>query len=104
MQAFDAQKMQRALFCYYCEFDAEGLIAAFHVPDQQPEEGIIKNFLSAKILPSVFPSLLEARAGTVEAKPHPGNWHADIAEPGVNLTRWFLRTVRVGTHRPQRGC
>ena len=89
MQVFDAQKMQQALFCYYCEFDAEGLIAAFHVPDQQPEEGIIKNFLSTKIRPSVFPSLLEARAGSVEAKPHPGNWHAYIAEWAA-----ALRTVR----------
>jgi len=89
MSVLDVHKIQRALFCYYCEFDAEGLIEAFSVPDQQPEEGIIKNFLSTRIQPSVFPSVLQARAGTVEPNPNPGNWHADIAEWAA-----ALRTVR----------
>lgn len=89
MPVLDVQKIQRALFCYYCEFDAEGLIEAFSVPDQQPEEGIIKNFLSTRIRPSVFPSVLQARAGSVEPNPNPGNWHADIAEWAA-----ALRTVR----------
>jgi hypothetical protein len=72
--------LREALFHYFCEFDAEGLIDSFHVTDQQPEPGIIRNFLSTRIKPLVYPSILTALAGTVEGKPYPGNWHADIAE------------------------
>lgn len=74
------QRIQNALFGYFCEYDAESLLESFHMQDQQPEPGIIRNFLGTRIAPSVYPSVLTAKAGTVEPVPHPGNWHADIAE------------------------
>ena len=72
--------LHEALFHYACEFDAEALLEQFHPADLAPEEGIVTNFLGTRIRPSVYPSILEIMAGTVEPVPHPGNWHADIAE------------------------
>ncbi len=80
MTASIAQKITAALFDYFCEFDAEALLASFQQPDQAAEPGIIRNFLGTRITPAVYPSVLTAMAGTVEPVPHPGNWHADIAE------------------------
>lgn len=68
------------LFNYFCEFDAEALIDSFHLHGQSPEPGIIRNFLGTRVTPSVYPSVLTNLAGSVEGRPWPGNWHADIAE------------------------
>lgn len=69
-----------ALYHYYCEFDAIATIRRHQAPAIQPEEGVIRNFLGTRILPSVSPGILDARIGMVEGIPIPGNWHADIAE------------------------
>jgi hypothetical protein len=75
----------QALYHYYCEYDAFGLIVSFAVPDQQPEPDLIKNFLGVKIPVTVYPPILEPLKGKVEPVPDPGNWHADIAEWGAAL-------------------
>jgi hypothetical protein len=72
--------LHAALWHYYCEFDAEGLLAEFHDTAQLAEPGIIRNFLGTRIEPLVYPPLLTDKTGTVEGLPAPGNWHADIAE------------------------
>lgn len=69
-----------ALWNWSCAFDAEALMARFHVTDQTPEPGIIRNFLGTRITPAIYPQILAALAGSVEPRPAPGNWHADIAE------------------------
>lgn len=74
-----------ALYHYYCEFDAFGLITSFALADQAPEEGVLKNFLGVKVPPKIYPRLLASLAGKVEGVPDPGNWHADIAEWGAAL-------------------
>lgn len=69
-----------ALYHYYCEYDAFGLLLAFALRGQQPEPGLLKNFLGVKIPPKVYPPVLDKLQGQVEPVPDPGNWHADIAE------------------------
>lgn len=69
-----------ALFNYYCEFDAVGLMRAFEAKNVTPEPGYIANFLGLMIEPRVMPSILQPMVGKVEGFPWPGNWHADIAE------------------------
>lgn len=96
-----ARPLHDALFHYYCEFDAEALLDAFHLLDQPPEPGIVRNFLGTRIEPRVFPPVLEGLAGTVEGRPDPGNWHADIAEwaaalRSVDLARGRYRIVELG--------
>jgi hypothetical protein len=75
-----ARPPNSALWSWSCEFDAEEVVARFHVKDQTAEPGIIRNFLGTRITPAVYPPVLTPRAGTVEGVPAPGNWHADIAE------------------------
>ena len=91
-----SRPLHDALFHYTCEFDALGLLTSFHLPDQTPEPGIIRNFLGTRIEPLVYPPVLTARAGIVEGLPIPGNWHADIAE-------WAgaLRSVALAAERGQ---
>ena len=69
-----------ALYHYYCEYDAFGLILSFALKDQTPEPGMVKNFMGVKVPPSVYPPVLEALQGKIEPVPDPGNWHADISE------------------------
>lgn len=97
----NGKQITDALYAYSCEFDAEGLLASFHVADQAPEPGLIRNFLGTRIDPGVYPAILTARAGTVEPVPAPGNWHADIAEwaaalRSVALARDDYRIVELG--------
>jgi FkbM family methyltransferase len=80
MTAHLARPIHDGLFNYFCEFDAEALIDSFHLHGQTPEPGLICNFLGTRIPPSVFPQVLDNLAGTLEGRPWPGNWHADIAE------------------------
>ncbi len=75
-----ARPIHDALWNYACDFDALALIRRYHVEDQSPEPGIIRNFLGTRIEPVIHPSVLEPKSGTVEGLPFPGNWHADIAE------------------------
>lgn len=94
-------KILSALYCYYCEFDAEKIIDGFHAKDQTSEPEVIKNFLGTKIAPYVFPTLLQHRIGEVEGKPAPGNWHADIAEwaaalHSVSQAKYIYRIVELG--------
>jgi FkbM family methyltransferase len=100
------QKITSSLFNYFCEFDAEALMQSFHQQNQTPEEGIIRNFLGCRITPSVYPSVLTAMAGTVESLPHPGNWHADIAEWAAALRSVELaKTQGQGVYRiVELGC
>jgi len=93
--------MHDALYHYACEFDALGLIAAFHDTAQAPEPGVIRNFLGTKIEPLIYPPVLAGRGGTVEGVPDPGNWHADIAEwaaalHSVDQAQGVYRIVELG--------
>lgn len=56
------------------------LIEEFTRNDLQPDPRYSINFIGLKTPIDVYPSILEAQRGTVEAPPSPGNWHADIAE------------------------
>lgn len=86
---------------FYCEFDAEGLVDGFSRTRQVPESGLVTNFLGMRVRPSVYPVLLEKLAGTVEPRPNPTNWHADIAEwasalRSVEQARGRYRIVELG--------
>lgn len=50
------------------------------VPDLQPHDRFLTNFLGVLIDPKFFPEILQGKAGQVEPIPIPANWHADIAE------------------------
>lgn len=92
-----------ALYHYYCEFDAFGLIVSFALQGQVPDPDLVKNFLGVKIPPSVHPPRLDELKGRIEPIPDPGNWHADIAEWGAAL----LSVVRAkeGSYRiVELGC
>jgi hypothetical protein len=80
MTQYSLRPFHDALYNYYCEFDAPALMARFQQADLKSEPGVIRNFLGARVQPAVHPELLNARQGTVEGLPIPGNWHADIAE------------------------
>lgn len=69
-----------ALYHYYCEFDAPGLIETYCRPGRAEEPGMVVNFLGVRIPTKVCPEILEPLAGHLEPPPDPGNWHADIAE------------------------
>ncbi|MBO6605047.1 MULTISPECIES: FkbM family methyltransferase [Paracoccaceae] len=95
-------RIQQALFAYFCDFDAEALLERFHEADQASEPGIVRNFLGTRIAPDVFPPILTPMAGMVEPVPHPGNWHADIAEWAAALRSVALAC---GTYRiVELGC
>lgn len=90
-----------ALYHYYCEFDALGLISRHQARGVTPEAGLIRNFLGTRVLPAVHPTVLNALQGTVEALPVPGNWHADIAEwaaalKTVEMARETYRILELG--------
>ncbi len=90
-----------ALYHYYCEFDALGLISKYQASGVTPEAGLIRNFLGTRVLPAVHPTVLNALQGTVEALPVPGNWHADIAEwaaalKTVEMARDTYRILELG--------
>lgn len=70
-----------ALF-YYNAFGMNPieLIEEFARNDLEPDPNIAINFIGLKTPIDVYPPILEAQRGTVEAPPSPGNWHADIAE------------------------
>ena len=101
-----ARALHDALWNWFCEFDAEALIAGFAVTDQVPEPGIIRNFLGTRITPAVYPPVLAALAGAVEPPPAPGNWHADIAEWAAALRSVALaQAAGRGTYRiVEAGC
>lgn len=69
-----------ALYHYSCEYDAWAVIKRFAEADLEPTPDTLTNFMGVKVPVKVYPPLLEPLAGTVEAIPDPGNWHADIAE------------------------
>ncbi len=68
------------LHYYYAEFDPPDLMQRYSEVSQVPEPGVVRNFLGVRVPPVVYPSILDAMAGTIEPIPNPGNWHADIAE------------------------
>lgn len=74
-----------ALYHYYCEYDAYGVMKSFQIESQEPEEGVLKNFMGVKVPAKVYPPILNPLMGQVEPLPDPGNWHADIAEWGAAL-------------------
>ena len=70
-----------ALFYYYAYgMNPIELIEEFARNDLKPEPNIAINFIGLKTPVEVYPPVLEAHKGSVEAPPSPGNWHADIAE------------------------
>lgn len=86
---------------YFCEFSATAVMDAFSRQNQAATPGLVTNFLGTRISPKVYPSLLDSLAGTVEPRPDPGNWHADIAEwaaalRSVDLARGSYRIVELG--------
>lgn len=101
MTAARIRPIHDVLYHYHCEFDALELIRRYHVQDQTPEPGIIRNFLGVRVKPIVHPDILTLRAGTVEGLPIPGNWHADIAEwaaalRSVEAARETYRILELG--------
>ena len=93
--------MHEGLYRWSASFDAPALIAAFHDTLQQPEPGVIRNFLGTRIEALVYPPILAGREGMVEPVPDPGNWHADIAEwaaalHSVDKARGSYRVVELG--------
>lgn len=75
------QRLQRnPLYHYNSNFSCEEIIIRHARNDLVAAPGLCVNFLGARIDPKYMPSILSARAGTVEGLPIPGNWHADVAE------------------------
>ena len=72
--------MSSPFFYYNSCFDAEAVIKSHAVSDLKSTPNYLTNFLGVLIDPKFFPSILDDRAGQVEAIPIPANWHADIAE------------------------
>jgi hypothetical protein len=95
------ERIQSALNGYFCEFNALRLLDQFHQPGLAPEPGVLINFLSTRVPVEVSPEILAPRAGKLEGKPNPGNWHADIAEwaaalRSVVMARDSYRIVELG--------
>lgn len=93
--------LNEALFHYYSEFDAHGLVHQFVEPGLQPTPGVLTNFLGTQIPAKIQPDLLEPLMGGVDGPPNPGNWHADIAEwagalRAVDLAKDTFRIVELG--------
>ena len=93
--------LHEALFHYAASFDALAVLSSFNQPGQQPEPGVIRNFLGTRIKPDVYPSVLTAMTGMIEGPPNPGNWHADIAEwaaalRAVDLAQETFRILELG--------
>lgn len=88
-------------FHYNAVFDPQEVMRRHAVPDLAPRPGYLTNFLGVAIDPKFFPSILDGRAGQVEAIPIPANWHADIAEWGaalraVDLARDTFTVIELG--------
>ena len=101
MNTPDEQRIHAALYGYTAAFDAEALISRFAVQGQEPEPGVLKNFLGTRLQARVFPPVLETMMGLVEPPPAPGNWHADVAEwagalRSVVQARGTYRIIEVG--------
>lgn len=93
--------LHEALFHYYAEFDAVGLLHQFVVPGLSPTPEVLTNFLGARIPARIHPDILTPMMGLVEGPPDPGNWHADIAEWGaalraVDQAKTTFRIVELG--------
>lgn len=65
--------------------DLTRYIDKFAVNGLQPVEGCIVNCFGVKIRKHFFPDILGKMPDSVEGKPIPCNWHADIAEIGSVL-------------------
>lgn len=96
-----ARRPDSPLDHYFCEFDAQAVLDSFERREQAAAPGLVTNFLGTRISPRVYPSLLDPMAGTVEPRPDPGNWHADIAEwaaalRSVELAQGSYRIVELG--------
>lgn len=90
-----------ALYNFVSAFDAGAVLHRFHRSGQEPEPGVIVNFLGTRITPAIHPSILAPLAGKVEGLPVPGNWHADIAEwaaalHAVERAQGTFRIVELG--------
>ncbi len=93
--------IHEALFHYYCEFDAVGLLHQFVVQGLAGEADVLTNFLGTRIPAKIHPEILTPMMGGVEGPPNPGNWHADIAEwaaalRAVDLAQDTFRIVELG--------
>lgn len=93
--------VHEALFHYYCEFDAVGLLQQFAVPELLPRSDVLTNFLGTRIPAKIHPEILAPMMGHVEGVPNPGNWHADIAEwaaalRAVEKAKGTFRIVELG--------
>jgi len=90
------QRTFNPLYTYYAAFDARKVIIDATPKLLKPTQGTVTNFLGVKVPVQVMSSILSKLAGTVEAVPEPGNWHADIAE-------WAgaLRSVEMARDRYQ---
>lgn len=78
---------QNPFWHYHGRFDALDTLNRYIAvaPAVEPREGYVMNFLGVAIPPSVHPTILGPKAGTVDAPPLPNNWHADLAEWGAAL-------------------
>ena len=65
---------------YTSSFDAVAIINKHAKPLIRSSILHATNFLGVKIRPEFFPNILSEKMGTVEPRPIPANWHADIAE------------------------
>lgn len=93
--------MHEALFHYYAEFDAVGLLHQFVVAGLSPTPEVLTNFLGTRIPAKIHPDILNPMMGLVEGPPNPGNWHADIAEwaaalRAVDQAKDTFRIVELG--------
>ena len=69
-----------ALYHYYCEFDAIRTLTPHAAVKPVASPGVSTNFLGLNVPPHIHPPSPLSLADRLESIPHPGNWHADIAE------------------------
>jgi len=77
--------LHRTLMAYSATFDPQEVVHRHAVTGLEPRPGRLVNFLGTVVDPDYFGGLLAGRAGTVEAVPIPGNWHACVSEWGACL-------------------
>ncbi|WP_284948085.1 class I SAM-dependent methyltransferase [Acidisoma cladoniae] len=97
----DSHLPQSPFYHYNASFDPLEIMRRHSVPGLPPAQGHLTNFLGVLIDPKFFPTILDGKAGTVEAIPIPANWHADIAEWGaalraVDLARGTFTVLELG--------
>lgn len=80
MMPHHGHPLHEAMYHYYCEFDAPGVIGRFTGQALAGKAGTVTNFMGVRVPVQVFPPVLSRLDGQVEGPPDPGNWHADIAE------------------------